>query len=205
MPNQNPGALAGIKIIDMTSVVFGPLATQMLGDLGADVIKVESPEGDMLRQVPPAQHPGMGAAFLGTNRNKRSVVLDLKTPEGRKQLLMLLTDADVFVSSIRPAALARLSLSPDALRDLNPNLITVAAVGFGSDGPYASKPAYDDSVQSVSGMAGLAMMQNPDNPPAYAHHHRRQTGRGHRCAGDYGCPVSSRTYRTGAACRGADV
>jgi crotonobetainyl-CoA:carnitine CoA-transferase CaiB-like acyl-CoA transferase len=81
---------------------------------------------------------------------------------------MLLTDADVFVSSIRPAALARLSLSPGALRDLNPNLITVAAVGFGSDGPYADKPAYDDSVQSISGMAGLAMMQNPDNPPAYA-------------------------------------
>ena len=168
MSDQTPSALAGIKVIDMTSVVFGPLATQMLGDLGADVIKVESPEGDMLRQVLPAQNPGMGAAFLGTNRNKRSVVLDLKTPEGRDQLLALLKDADVFVSSIRPAALARLSLSPDTLRSLNPKLITVAAVGFGSDGPYADKPAYDDSVQSVSGMAGLTMMQNPDNAPAYA-------------------------------------
>ncbi len=168
MNNHPTGALAGIKIIDMTSVVFGPLATQMLGDLGADVIKVESPEGDMLRQVQPAQSPGMGAAFLGANRNKRSVVLDLKTPKGRAQLLALLVDADVFVSSIRPAALARLSLDPETLRALNPDLITVAAVGFGSDGPYADKPAYDDSVQSVSGMAGLAMMQNPDNPPAYA-------------------------------------
>ena len=168
METKQPGALSGIKIIDMTSVVFGPLATQMLGDLGADVIKIESPEGDMLRLVQPAQNPGMGAAFIGTNRNKRSVVIDLKTPNGREQLLALLKDADVFVSSIRPAALARLDLSPDRLRALNPDLITVAAVGFGSDGPYADKPAYDDSVQSVSGMASLAMMQNPDNPPAYA-------------------------------------
>ncbi len=168
MEKQQASALSGIKIIDMTSVVFGPLATQMLGDLGADVIKIESPEGDMLRLVQPAQNPGMGAAFIGTNRNKRSVVIDLKTPNGREQLLALLKDADVFVSSIRPAALARLDLSPDRLRALNPDLITVAAVGFGSDGPYADKPAYDDSVQSVSGMASLAMMQNPDNPPAYA-------------------------------------
>jgi formyl-CoA transferase len=168
MENQQASALSGIKIVDMTSVVFGPLATQMLGDLGADVIKIESPEGDMLRLVQPAQNPGMGAAFIGTNRNKRSVVIDLKTPNGREQLLALLKDADVFVSSIRPAALARLDLSPDRLRALNPDLITVAAVGFGSDGPYADKPAYDDSVQSVSGMASLAMMQNPDNPPAYA-------------------------------------
>lgn len=122
----------------------------------------------MLRLVLPANSPGMGAAFIGINRNKRSVVLDLKTAEGREKLLELLTDADVFISSIRPAALARLSLAPDQLRALNPKLITVAAVGFGSDGPYADKPAYDDSVQSVSGMAGLTMMQNPDNPPAYA-------------------------------------
>jgi len=160
--------LAGVRVIDMTSVVFGPLATQMLGDLGADVIKVESPEGDMLRQVQPARTPGMGAAFLGTNRNKRSITLDLKTEAGRTDLLNLLDDADVLVSSIRPAALARLSLAPETLRERNPRLITIAAVGFGSDGPYRDKPAYDDSVQSVSGMAGLATMCNPDNPPAYA-------------------------------------
>ena len=152
----------------MTSVVFGPLATQMLGDLGADVIKVESPEGDMLRQVQPARTSGMGAAFLGTNRNKRSITLDLKTEKDRAALLDLLDDADVFVSSVRPAALARLSLSSETLRERNPRLITVAAVGFGSDGPYRDKPAYDDSVQSVSGMAGLATMCSPDNPPAYA-------------------------------------
>ena len=168
MSISKDGMLAGVRVIDMTSVVFGPLATQMLGDLGADVIKVESPEGDMLRQVQPARTPGMGAAFLGTNRNKRSITLDLKTQKDRAALLDLLDDADVFVSSVRPAALARLSLSPETLRKRNPKLITVAAVGFGSDGPYRNKPAYDDSVQSVSGMAGLATMCNPDNPPAYA-------------------------------------
>ncbi|MCO6392494.1 CoA transferase [Aliihoeflea aestuarii] len=168
MSKARPALLSGVRIIDMTSVVFGPLATQMLGDLGADVIKVESPEGDMLRQVQPAQNPGMGAVFLGVNRNKRSVVLDLKTDDGRRSLRRLLRDADVFIFSIRPAALARLSLAPDALRRENPRLITVAAVGFGSDGPYRDKPAYDDSVQAVSGMAGLATMRDPGAPPSYA-------------------------------------
>lgn len=168
MSEARPALLSGVRIIDMTSVVFGPLATQMLGDLGADVIKVESPEGDMLRQVQPAQSTGMGAAFLGVNRNKRSVVLDLKTDDGRRSLRRLLRDADVFISSIRPAALARLSLAPDALRRENPRLVTVAAVGFGSDGPYSDKPAYDDSIQAVSGMAGLATMRDPGAPPSYA-------------------------------------
>ena len=168
MSTSKDGLLAGVRVIDMTSVVFGPLATQMLGDLGADVIKVESPEGDMLRQVQPARTPGMGAAFLGTNRNKRSITLDLKNPQDRAALLDLIDDADVFVSSVRPAALERLSLSPETLRERNPKLITAAAVGFGSDGPYHDKPAYDDSVQSLSGMAGLATMRDPDTPPAYA-------------------------------------
>jgi len=166
--DSRPGPLEGIKVIDMTAVVFGPLATQMLGDLGADVIKVEPPEGDMLRQVQPMQNPGMGAVYLGVNRNKRSVQIDLKTQAGREALHSLLSDADVFVSSVRPAALERLGLTPEQLAAINPDLVTVALVGFGSDGPYADKPAYDDSVQAVSGMAGLAMMANPDNPPAYA-------------------------------------
>ena len=165
--DTRPGPLAGVKVIDMTAVVFGPLATQMLGDLGADVIKIEPPEGDMLRQVQPMQNPGMGAVYLGVNRNKRSVQLDLKTEAGREALHSLLGDADVFVSSVRPAALARLGLTLERLSAINPAMITVALVGFGSDGPYADKPAYDDSVQAVSGMAGLAMMADPDSPPAY--------------------------------------
>lgn len=165
---DNGGILSGVRVIDMTSVVFGPLATQMLGDLGADVIKVESPEGDMLRQVQPSRTSGMGAAFLGTNRNKRSITLDLKIADDRQALLDLLDTADVFVSSVRPSALMRLGLSPEGLRERNSRLITVAAVGFGSGGPYSDKPAYDDSVQSVSGMAGLTTMCDPDKPPAYA-------------------------------------
>jgi len=165
---SRPGMLDGIKVIDLTSVIFGPLATQMLGDLGADVIKIESPEGDMLREVQPARSPGMGAAYLGVNRNKRSVCLDLKKPEDRDRLLEMLKDADVFASSIRPAALERLSLAPADLAKINPNLITVATIGFGTDGPYRDKPAYDDIVQSVSGLAGLAKMRNPDAAPDYA-------------------------------------
>ncbi|MCD1627608.1 CoA transferase [Seohaeicola saemankumensis] len=165
--DKKPAILHGVKIIDLTSVVFGPLATQMLGDLGADVIKVESPEGDLLRQVQPSRNKLMGAAFLGANRNKRSVVLDLKTQTGRGQLRKLLADADVMISSIRPAALARLSLDPETLRQKNPNLITVSATGFGQDGPYAAKPAFDDSIQSVSGLASLATLRDPKSPPAY--------------------------------------
>lgn len=160
--------LEGVKIIDLTSIIFGPLATQMLGDLGADVIKVEGPEGDLLRQVQPSRNKLMGAAFLGTNRNKRSVMLDLKEKAGREQLRKLLTDADVMISSIRPAALARLSLDPESLRRECPNLITVSATGFGQDGPYAAKPVFDDIVQSVSGLASLTTLQDPDNAPAYA-------------------------------------
>ena len=165
---KKPAILDGVKVVDLTSVVFGPLATQMLGDLGADVIKVEGPEGDLLRQVQPSRSKLMGAAFLGTNRNKRSVVLGLKTQTGRDRLRKLLSDADVMISSIRPAALARLSLDPETLRHENPKLITVSATGFGQDGPYAAKPAFDDSVQSVSGLAGLATLRDPEAPPAYA-------------------------------------
>ncbi|QIK39763.1 CaiB/BaiF CoA transferase family protein [Pontivivens nitratireducens] len=165
---KKPAILDGVRIIDLTSVVFGPLATQMLGDLGADVIKVEGPEGDLLRNVQPSQNKQMGAAFLGSNRNKRSVVIDLKSQDGRDQLRKLLADADVMISSIRPAALARLSLDPETLRRENPSLITVAATGYGQDGPYAAKPAFDDIVQSVSGLASLATLRDPNDAPAYA-------------------------------------
>lgn len=160
--------LDGVKVIDLTSIIFGPLATQMLGDLGADVIKVESPEGDLLRQVQPSRNKLMGAAFLGANRNKRSVVLDLKTQAGRERLRTLLADADVMISSIRPAALVRLSLDPEALRNDNPKLITVFATGYGQDGPYASKPAFDDIVQAVSGLASLSTLRDPDAEPDYS-------------------------------------
>ena len=161
------GPLAGIRIIDLTAVVFGPLATQILGDMGADVIKVEPPEGDMLRSVEPSRSTGMGAAFIGSNRNKRSIVLDLKQVPAREALIKLLETADVFVHSMRPQALKKLKLTTNELSRINPNLIHVSALGFGSDGPYSGKPAYDDIIQSLSGLADLACRRG-DPAPQYA-------------------------------------
>ncbi len=165
---QTTDILSGIRIIDLTAVVFGPLATQMLGDMGADVIKVEPPEGDMLRGVAPALNPGMGAAFLGCNRNKRSLVLDLKTEPGQRALAKMLKTADIFVHSMRPQALKKLRLTAKDLQAINPALIHVGALGFSSHGPYSGKPAYDDIVQSLSGLADLARMRNPESAPDFA-------------------------------------
>ena len=121
-------ALSGIRVIDMTSTVMGPSATQMLGDHGADVIKVESAAGDTTRQVPPHKSPDMGVAYLQLNRNKRSVVLDLKRDADLDAMRALLKTADIFIYSVRPAAMARLGLSPQEVESLNPQLITVSLV-----------------------------------------------------------------------------
>ena len=161
------GPLNKVKIIDLTAVVFGPLATQILGDMGADVIKVEPPEGDMLRNVEPSKSSGMGAAFIGSNRNKRSIVLDLKRKAARDALSKLLETADVFVHSMRPQALKKLKLTADDLSLINPNLIHVSALGFGSGGSYSGKPAYDDIVQSLSGLADLSLKCG-EKAPRYA-------------------------------------
>lgn len=149
------GPLAGVRVIDLTSVVLGPLATQTLGDYGADVIKVESPDGDIMRHAEPARSPGMGAVFLNANRNKRSVVLDLKTPGGRSALQRLIAGADVFVHSMRPQAIARLGFDDAALRAIQPDIISCATWGFRADGPYGGRPAYDDVIQGMSGLADL--------------------------------------------------
>ncbi len=117
------GALAGLRVLDLTGVVLGPYATQILGDYGADVIKIEPPSGDIMRHAGPMKHPGMGHIFINANRNKRSVVLDLKKPEHREQLLALCKTADVLVYNIRPAAMARLGLSYDTLQAINPRLV----------------------------------------------------------------------------------
>ncbi len=148
-------ALNGIRVLDLTAYLLGPFATQILGDMGADIIKVESHEGDIVRGIGPTRSPGMGGIFQQNNRNKRSVVLDLKQPAGRDALLRLAATADVFVYNVRPAAMARLGLSYEALAAVNPGIVYVGAVGFGQDGPYAARPALDDLMQGMSGIAGL--------------------------------------------------
>src|SRR3569833_336452 len=158
------GPLAGIKVIDMTTVLMGPYATQTLGDYGADVIKVESPEGDVTRQIGPTRHPDMGPEYLNTNRSKRSISLDQKKPAGREALLRLLKGADLLVYNIRPQAMARLNLGYDLVSALNPRLIYAGVLGFGQDGPYAAKPAYDDLIQGGAGLAHLMAVGGDDTP-----------------------------------------
>ena len=158
--------LDGIRIIDLTTVVLGPMATALLGDLGADVIKVEPPGGDLFRATSPSRNTGMGAPFMGVNRNKRSIVLDLKSDGAADVVDRLVVDADVFVHNMRPAAVHRLGIGADRLRALNSRLIYCSAVGYGSDGPYRDAPAYDDVVQGQTGLASL--LADPQGAPRLA-------------------------------------
>ncbi len=150
------GPLKGIRIVDLTSVVVGPMATQTLADYGAEVIKVESPGGDILRDLNGrAVTPKMSSKFLHLNRNKRSVVLDLKQPAGREALLKLAAKCDVFLWNVRPSAMARLKLTYDDLRAVNPKIIYCGLFGFGRRGRYREKAAYDTIIQGGAGMAAL--------------------------------------------------
>ena len=160
------GPLEGVRIIDMTTVLMGPYATQMLGDYGADVIKVETPDGDVTRLIGPTRHPGMGPVFLNTNRSKRSICLDLKKPAGRDALLRLIASVDVLIYNVRPQAMERLQLGYDVVKKINPRLIYAGVFGFGQDGPYAAKPAYDDLIQGGSALAHL-MAIGGDGTPRY--------------------------------------
>jgi crotonobetainyl-CoA:carnitine CoA-transferase CaiB-like acyl-CoA transferase len=159
-----PGPLAGIRVIDLTTIVMGPYATQILGDMGADVIKVEGLSGDIFREVAPFRHRGMGAAFLNVNRNKRSLVLNLELEEDKQILFKLLATADVFVYTLRPRSLARFGLDYNSLREGNPRLIHCGAYGFSEEGPYRGRPAYDDVIQAMSGTASLESRNDPDGP-----------------------------------------
>ncbi|MEI7783133.1 MAG: CoA transferase [Betaproteobacteria bacterium] len=160
------GPLDGVRVIDLTSVLMGPFATQLLGDLGADVIKVEPREGDVVRGIGPMRHAGMGCGFLHVNRNKRSLALDLKKPQALDIILRLAETADVMVYNVRPQAMARLGLTYEALARRNPRLIYVGLVGFGQGGPYAGMPAYDDLIQGIIGLPSL-IAQVGDGIPRY--------------------------------------
>ena len=161
-----PGALDGIRVLELTSVVLGPWACQLLADMGADVIKVEPPYGDSNRSLGASHNPGMAALYLTCNRNKRGVVLDLKQKAGREAALRLARRADVLVHNNRPGVMARLGLEYDDVKEVNPRIIYCGTYGYGKGGPYAARGALDDSIQSVSGLAMLhAMVQDE---PRYA-------------------------------------
>lgn len=149
------GPLNGVRIVDMTSVLMGPYATQILGDLGADIIKIEPPGGDTVRGIGPSRNAGMGSIFLHANRSKRSVVLDLKQAAGREALLRLAANADVLVYNVRPQAMSRLGLDYAAVAAVNPRILYVGVYGYGQDGPYAAKPAYDDLIQGATAIPTL--------------------------------------------------
>ncbi|MET0551433.1 MAG: CoA transferase [Vicinamibacteria bacterium] len=151
-----PGPLAGVRVLELATVVLGPLACQLLGDQGADVVKVEPPGGDSNRQVGPMRSPGMGALFLNCNRNKRGIVLDLKHAEGREAALRLAARADVLVHNYRPSALSRLRLAYEDVSAVNPGIVYCGTYGYGRSGPYRDRPAYDDSIQAAAGLASLS-------------------------------------------------
>lgn len=148
-------ALEGIRVIDLTGVLLGPSGTQILGDLGADVIKVEPPSGDTTRNVGVARHTAMASLFLHTNRNKRSIAIDLKHPKGIAALRKLLKTADVLFHNMRPQAMKRLGLTYEDVRKLNDRIIYCAAFGYGQNGRYAARPAYDDLIQGAVALPSL--------------------------------------------------
>lgn len=158
------GPLDGVRILDLTSVLMGPFATQILGDLGAEVLKVEPVSGDDTRFTGHARHHGMGAGFLNTNRNKKSIAIDLKSSAGREAILRLARSCDAFVSNIRPEALRRLGLDYASVSKERSSIVYVNLVGYGRGGRYANKPAYDDLIQAVSGIAMLNQRVTGDAP-----------------------------------------
>lgn len=161
------GPLSGVKILDLTTVVMGPFATQILAELGASVIKVEPHDGDNMRHVGPMKSRGMGHLFMHLNRGKRDIVLDLKQPEGREVALKLAADTDVLIYNVRPAAMQRLGLSYDDVRAVNPRIVYVGGYGYSERGPYAGRAAYDDLIQGGTGLPWLAS-RNGTTTPQYA-------------------------------------
>jgi crotonobetainyl-CoA:carnitine CoA-transferase CaiB-like acyl-CoA transferase len=162
--NEPTGPLSGLKILDLTTILFGPYAAQTLGDWGAEVIKIESLTGDGWRNSGQFRNRGMSGQFMAVNRNKRSLALDLKHPEGKAVMQRLLVTADALVTNVRPAALARLGFGYETCQQLNPRLVYAAATGFGQDGPWAARPAFDEIAQAASGFASA---MGTDDEPAF--------------------------------------
>jgi len=162
--NAPAGPLGGLKVLDLTTILFGPYAAQTLGDWGAEVIKVEPLTGDGWRTSGQFRNRGMSGQFMAVNRNKRSLALDLKHPRGKAVLQRLIPTVDAIVTNVRPAALARLGFGYEACHELNPRLVYAAATGFGQDGPWAARPAFDEIAQAAS---GLASAMGSDDEPSF--------------------------------------
>ena len=158
-----PGPLHGYRVVDLTSMVSGPSATMLLGDQGADVIKVESPQGDHTRAAA-NRRGGFSASFLNNNRSKRSIVLDLKTDEGAAVLRKLITTADVFIQNFRTGVIDRMGFGEETVRALSPDIIYVSISGFGETGPFAQKPVYDPLIQALSGLASIQGGSDEERP-----------------------------------------
>lgn len=193
------GPLAGLRVLDLTVNVLGPLATQLLGDMGADVVKIEPPEGDPMRHSGQRRNAGMGSMFMNINRNKRSVVLDLKSAAGLEALLRLAEKADVLVHSLRPQVAERLGISYAAVSARNPRIVYASAPGYRSDGPQRNRPAFDDVIQGESGIA--AMLGRNTGEPRYVPMVMADKFCGHVLASAIGMALFSRE-RTG---RGQEV
>jgi len=165
-PSKPPGPLAGVRVLDMTSVVLGPIATQILGDYGADIVKIESPSGDLMRLNGVSLHRGLSSIFLTLNRNKRSIALNLQTREAADVLRRLIPKADVLVHNMRVEAIERLGFGYGTVATLNPDIV-YCATGCDQDGPDADKPAFDDIIQAASGLAAIASIgrEAPDYVP----------------------------------------
>lgn len=161
------GPLSGIRVLDLTINILGPLATQILGDMGAEVIKIEAPEGDPMRHSGLSKHPGMASLFMNSNRNKKSVVLDLKKRGPLEALMRMVETSDVFVHSMRPQTAARLGVSYDALSACNPRLVYAYGPGYRPDGPNRDRPAFDDVIQGESGIAAMIGRATGGGEPRY--------------------------------------
>ncbi len=188
------GPLAGVRVLDLAVNVLGPLTGQLLGDMGADVVKIEPPEGDPMRHSGQARNRGMASLFMNTNRNKRSVVLDLKRPAAVEALMRLAAKADVFMHSLRPQAAERLGISYAAIKARNPRIVYASAPGYRPDGPHRDRPAFDDVIQGESGIA--AMMGRRDGQPQYIPMVMADKFCGHVLASSIGMALYSRE-RTG--------
>jgi crotonobetainyl-CoA:carnitine CoA-transferase CaiB-like acyl-CoA transferase len=158
------GPLHGYRVVDLTSNVSGPLATMILADQGADVIKVENPDGGDATRSASNRRNGLSAAFLNTNRNKRSIALDLRDPSAKQALKRLIATADVFIQNFRPGVAERMGFGEDATRALKPNIVYVSISGFGETGPYAGKPVYDPIIQAMSGLATIQAGSDTERP-----------------------------------------